>query len=479
MSHPSPLSVRRRREATGRPPGPARARDPRRAALVGAALVVTLLAAGCGEDDGGPDGADGDAAARAPRAKLLHKVPSPAAKVRNAAGTMGMWTTDKHFVKADLGKIVGYPLDGGQAAWTVRLGGELCWSTPEATEDGMVAVLFKDPKDAAKGCTRVGLVDLNRGRLRWQREGKEDGSAQMFDEVTIGAGTVAAGGTSGTAGWTLGGRPLWAPEYERTCGVRGYAGEGDSLVAVRDCGSTDHPRLKVQTLDPRSRTPKSTFPLPAGTEYVHVVSVRPLVLAVDDGKAQGGSGVSEFLSVDDSGARGRLRGRIDAKGGKYGKYTADCPSSEITGCKQLAVDPKAGLLHLATEKPVGSGSDAENSLVSFDLKTGEAKGTVEGTEAGELIPMGLDGSGKVLAYQKSDMFDERGGGVWRLDPAGGTKKQLLQNASETYKVESDMEIGENRYRYAEGRLYLGADEITSPSAGSKAPPLAAVFGRAG
>lgn len=301
----------------------------------------------------------------------------------------------------------------------------------------------------------------------------------MFDEVTIGAGTVAAGGTSGTAGWTLGGRPLWAPEYERTCGVRGYAGEGDGLVAVRDCGSTDHPRLKVQTLAPRSRTPKSTFPLPAGTEYVHVVSVRPLVLAVDDGKAQGGSGVSEFLSVDDSGARGRLRGRIDAKGGKYGKYTADCPSSEITGCKQLAVDPKAGLLHLATEKPVGSGSDAENSLVSFDLKTGEAKGTVEGTEAGELIPMGLDGSGKVLAYQKSDMFDERGGGVWRLDPAGGTKKQLLQNASETYKVESDMEIGENRYRYAGGRLYLGADEITSPSAGSKAPPLAAVFGRAG
>ncbi|MDJ1138138.1 hypothetical protein [Streptomyces iconiensis] len=179
--------------------------------LTGAALTTALVLAGCGADDkdgaGGREG--GGTGASAPAAKLLNRVPQ--AEVREMAGAKGMWTTERNFVKADLKKIVGYPLDGGKPRWQVPLGGEICWTSPEVSPDGFVAVVFKNDKDDPAVCTEVGLVDLKRGKLRWQRQALEDGSAQMFDEVTIGGGTVAAGGTSGTAGWTLGGRRLWAP----------------------------------------------------------------------------------------------------------------------------------------------------------------------------------------------------------------------------------------------------------------------------
>lgn len=163
----------------------------RRAVFAGTALAVTMVLSGCGSDE--QDGASGEGASEsAPQAKLLNKVPM--AKVSEMAGAMGMWATDKNFVKADLKKIVGYPLDGGAAQWTVPLGGELCWSSPEPTKDGLIAVVFENDKEDPAVCTEVGLVDLKRGKLLWQKQAMEDGSEQMFDEVTIGGGTVAAEG---------------------------------------------------------------------------------------------------------------------------------------------------------------------------------------------------------------------------------------------------------------------------------------------
>lgn len=442
--------------------------------LAATAMAAALLVSGCGPEESG-SGGDKAAADAASEAELTHQVPM--AKVGEMTGSMGMWTTDKHFVKTGLKKVVGYPLDGGRPAWTVPLGGKVCWSSPEPTKDGLVAVVYENDKKDPSVCTEVGLLDLDQGRLRWHKQAPRDASATMFDEVTVGGGTVAAGGTSGSAGWTVGGRQLWGPSSEEKCPADGYAGFGDKLVAVRDCGTSDHPRLKVQTVNPRTRAADSTYALPAGTEHVHVVSADPLVLAADDGTAQGGSGTSRFLSVDTSSTRGRVLASIGAKGGKFGKYNVECPATKVTDCRQVAVSKQAHSLYLGTEEPVEAGSDARNGIVAFDLRTGKQTGAADGTDSGELAPMGLDAHGDVLAYQKANTGSEKGGAVWRLDAATLKKAPLVHNEDSACKTEASFDIGASRVRYTAGRLYLGHDDISKPSSGPA--PLAAVYSTKG
>ncbi|MET8685758.1 hypothetical protein ABZV77_16205 [Streptomyces sp. NPDC004732] len=451
----------------------------RRAAIFGAALAAALVVTGCGADEkdsgnGGEGG--GGSESSAVDAALLGKVPTP--EVSEMAGAMGMWTTEKNFVKAGLKKISGYPLAGGKAEWEIPLGGEVCWSSQQATEDGLVAVLFQNDKDDPAVCTEVGLVDIDKGKLLWQKQGLDSyGSRQMFDEVTIGGGTVAAAGTSASAGWTTGGKPLWSPAAteDEKCPAKGFAGEGEKLVVVRDCGDTDHPKLTLQTVDPATRAVKSSYGFAPGIEDAHVVSADPLVVAVDDGDSPGGSGITEFLSLDDSAARGKLLATIGTTGGKYGKYDAECASTNVTNCSQLAVDKKTGTLFLGT-RDAGPGSEGDNDVVALDLKTGKKKGTTQGTDEGALIPMGVDEGGKVVAYQEANIVGEAGGAVWRIDPATFEKTKVLQNPGRSYEMEARFET-DRRLLFAGERLYLGADHVSEPSDVYKEKqPLAVVFG---
>ncbi|MEU7578169.1 hypothetical protein AB0B50_11255 [Streptomyces sp. NPDC041068] len=450
----------------------------RRAAIFGAALAAALVISGCGSSDEDDNGGGGDAGSRdsAADSALLGQVPTP--KVSEMAGAMGMWTTEKNFVKAELKKISGYPLAGGKAEWQIPLGGEVCWSSPQATKDDLVAVLFQNDKEDPAVCTEVGLVDLNKGKLLWRKQGLDGyGNRQMFDEVTIGGGTVAAAGTSASAGWTTGGKALWSPATteDEKCPAKGFAGEGEKLVVVRDCGDTDHPELTVQTVDPATRAVKSAYAFERGVEYAHVVSADPLLVAVDDGDSPGGSGITDFLSIDDSGARGKLLGTIGTKGGKYGKYDAECQSTSVTDCAQLAVDKKSGTLFLGTRK-AGAGSEGDNDIVAFDLRTGKKKGTAQGTDEGSLIPVGMDEGGKVVAYQEANVVGESGGAVWRIDPATYKKTKVMQNPGRSYEMEARFET-DRRMLFAGERLYLGADHVSEPSEVYKEKqPLAVVFG---
>ncbi|MEV0443959.1 hypothetical protein AB0I84_25710 [Streptomyces spectabilis] len=447
----------------------------RLAVRAGSVLAAALVLSGCGGDGGDSgSGEGGGAESAAAEAKVLAEVAQP--KVGEMAGAMGMWTTDRHFVKAGLKKISGYPLAGGKAAWEVPLAGEICWSSQTPTKDGKVAVVFQDDKKDPSVCTEVGVVDIEQGKLLWRKQGADaSGTSEMFDEVTIGGGTVAAAGTGASAGWKLDGTPLWKPSDE-PCDTVGHAGDETKLVVVRDCGDTESPRPKVETVDPGTRAVKSTFALPRGTEYVHVVSVDPLVLAADDGDAQGGSGISRFIAVDDSAARGKALSTIPADGGEHGKYEAECPATEVTGCAQLAVSKERNALYLATRDPASSASAARNDLVSFDLRTGKQLRRAPGSDAGRMVPIGLDEGGRVLAYQEASIVGEEGGAVWRVDPATLKSTKLLQNPSDSYETEARFE-SDRRLLYAGGRLYLGADHVTEPSTVYKTPqPLAVIFG---
>ncbi|MBA0051560.1 hypothetical protein E0L36_11840 [Streptomyces sp. AJS327] len=461
---------------TGMPPGPPAPPSPggsgsKTGVIIGVVLAVALVIGGGVWFLAGGDGGDDGGETAASEGKMLHSVAMP--KVNDEIDAMGMWTTRKNFVKTGDKEIVGYPLKGGKPSWKIPFKGDICWTSPQVTKAGLAAVLFKNGTSGDAECTQVGLVDFDSGKLRWQkRVADEWGDAMDFYEVTIAGNTVAAGGVSGGAAWSVEGRQLWKPTGDEKCEDRGYAGDEKTLIAVQRCGDGDPPVHRVQTLDPSNRQVKSSFIAPRGTEYVHVASVSPLLIAVDSGDAEAGSGVTDFLSIDDSGPRGKVQGRVDVleKG-----YETDCPSTNVDGCTQFAYGKKSQTLYLSTDKTAEGQTNIGSRVVAIDMRTGKKKGQTELVEGIALIPFGVDEKENPLAYQQPTY--EEPGSLWQVDAGSFKKKKLLQNPASSHQAEYSMD-GDRRINYTGKRLYLGDDKVrrVSSESGGTARPLAMVFG---
>ncbi|MGW5447027.1 hypothetical protein [Streptomyces asiaticus] len=439
--------------------------------LIAGGVLAAALVSGCGsgDDDGGESGGSSKGA----QAKTLGKVAMP--KVGKEANTMGTWVTDSTFVKGDVNKLVGYSLDGAKSKWRIPLGGQLCWASPHMTKDGLTAILFRDGAGEDALCTKVGLVDLNKGKLVWQKKGSDsEGNAGVqFDEVTIGGGTVAAGGTGGGGAWSLDGKPLWKPAYLADCDDDGYAGGDDKIVAIRGCDTEDSStkRLEVQTVDPRTRDVKSSYKLDEKVEYAHVISTAPLVVAVDTGDSDAGTGTTDILTIDDSGKQGKLLSTIDvlAKG-----YQPNCPATSVEGCTELALDKASSTLYLSSEVDVDHGGPGER-ISGLNLKTGKETGKTKMAESRSLIPVQTDDDGSLIAYLGS-MYSEAGG-VVRIDPKSFAMDTLQTHPDDMKDVESDMDTyGDCTMIYTGKKLYIGDSRASRPSSDSSARPLAIVFG---
>ncbi|MER8157320.1 hypothetical protein [Streptomyces sp. NPDC094472] len=467
----------------------------RMAIIVSAVVAVALIIGGgiwfATKDDGGGNEAKGkdtqssqgssssgstgggDKPAKTVDAKLLNKVPMP--KVSDQITVEGMWVTDDTFVKADVYKIVGYPLSGGTAKWTIPLDGAVCWSSDHLTKDGLTTVLYQEAKPSAKdkypGCTEIGLLDLKNGKMLWHRNVKEGDEKVRFDEVTLGGGTVAAGGTSGGAAWSTSGQALWKPKSGEQCSDDGYAGGEDKLVAVRRCGDYDNPQIQVQTLNPKTGAVKSAYKVSQGIDYVHVASTDPLVIGLDAGDSTG-SAVSDFLSVDDSAKTGKVRGKI---GTENGKYDAKCESTNVEGCRKFAVSKSANTLFLGSEDRTDSSAATANEVVAFSLANGKPIGKTDGVKGAALTPLGLDENGSVLAYQESTW--EAGGAVWQIDPKSYAKTKLLQNPVASHEMESKFSPSYSEIIYSGKHLFMSDVYATKPSGTyDKDDPLAIIFG---
>ncbi|QLH24285.1 hypothetical protein [Streptomyces sp. Rer75] len=421
------------------------------AALVAGGLV--LLSA-CGDSDDG--GKDGGSSSQGAQAKTLGKVSMP--KVTKDTNAMGMWVTGKNFVKGDIDKIVGYSPDGAKTDWTIELDGEICWASPHTTEDG------------------AGL-DLNKGKLVWQKEGTdtEGNDGVDFDEVTISGNTIAAGGTSGGGAWSLEGKPLWKPEYIADCDDDGYAGGDGKLVALRGCSSvgSSTETLEIQTVDPTTRKVLSSYKLDGEFERAHVLSTAPLVVAADTGDSDGGSSVTDILTIDDSAKQGKLVNSIDvlAKG-----FQPDCPAVNVEGCKDLALDKKSSTVYLSSEVDVDDGGPGEK-ITGVNFKTGKQTGRTKMAESRSLTPISTEKDGSLIAYQGS-MYSEAGG-VVRIDPKTFEVTQIQKNPDAMKDAESGMETyGDARMVFTDKKLYLGSDTATRPTSDSRGRPLAVVFGTA-
>lgn len=407
-------------------------------------------------------------------ARLVNKLPMP--KVDDQVTVEGMWTVGDTFVKAGVNKIDGYPLDGGAAKWSIPLAGAVCWSSDHVSKDGLTAVLYQETKptkeDKYPSCNQVALLDLKNGKMRWHRDVGDGDEKVPFDEVTFGGGTVAAGGTSGGAAWSTSGTQLWKPQPTDDCEDRGYAGSETKLVAVRQCGQYDNPQIQVQTLNPKTGAVKSAYKVSQGIDYVHVASTDPLVIGLDAGDSTG-SGVSDFLSIDDSAKAGTVRAKISTENGKY---QAKCPSTSVEGCRQIAVSKSAGALFLGSEdRNSYDSTTTANEIVAFSLSTGKPVGKTDGVKRAAMTPLGLDKDGFVLAYQEST-FDE-GGAVWRIDPKSYEKAKLLQNPADSGEMESKFSPSYSEIIYSDQRLFMSTVYADKPSGSyDKDDPLAIIFG---
>lgn len=416
------------------------------------------------DDKPAPDGEGKEKPGASTKSKVLFKLPAP--KVKESVASMaGSWITDKAYVKSGLKEVVGYDLDSGAELWKIPLPGEVCAGSKHVTKDNKTAIAFAGPAEAGKKytpCTEVGMIDLSGGKLLWQKSVKDGDRKVTFSEITIGGGTVAAGGTGGGAAWdAASGKLLWKPEENvEQCRDVGYAG-GEALATVRQCGPYDAAVVSIEYLNPKDGTPLAKFKMPSGVDRASIVSTKPLVAAADVGDTAGdGSGITDFFSIDEK--TGKLRAKIAADAEKYAPRCRD-----TEGCSQLAVGN--GKIYVPTEEHPGSGDDGArtNEIVSFDLATGKL--TADRIDAGErytLDPIRMDG-GNLIAY-KSAPFSKAG---QVLSVNGGSMKStvLMENPANdsVIDVESKFSPDTAEYRFANGRLFMAAVLMSEPREGDE------------
>ncbi|MCT9079914.1 PQQ-like beta-propeller repeat protein [Streptomyces fulvoviolaceus] len=371
--------------------------------------------AGGGTDDKGGD--SGGAVQKASTvSKVLFRVPAPAVENVGTVSTTGSWLTDTVYAKTGIAEIVGYDPDNGTELWTIKLPGPVCQGSDHVTDDNRTAITYQPAMPTEEtpsyGCSRIAAIDLDAGRKLWTRTVDSGDGPISFGNVTVGAGTVAVGGTGGGAALDLAsGEQLWAPKPSDTCYDAGYGG-GPKLVAVRVCGTSGVREIHVQTVDPTSGKVISAYEMPAGLGFGRLVSTDPLVVG----------GASDLFSIDNR--TGRLRARIPAADGRY-----------VVGDDRI---------YLPTEE-----HDGTNEIVAIDLVTGKRIG--RRADAGDgytLLPLRMAGT-KLIAYKRPS-YDRGGQGGQIVSIDGGTFKEtvLLENLG---PLPDDSEI-----LYARGNLYVSA-----------------------
>jgi len=407
--------------------------------------------------------------------KVLFEVPMP--KVSDTMVTSGSWLTDKVYAKSGSAEVVGYNRDTGAKQWTIKLPGPVCQATKHTTTDGKTAILYEPAMPTtdkpSHGCSQIAALDLNTGTKLWTKTANSGDQPISFENVTVGANTVAVGSSDGGAAFDIStGKVLWSPKAT-DCYDAGYGG-GAKLVAVRRCGTYDSPTLHIQTIDPVSGKVLSDYKMAQGIEYASIVSTDPLVVAADVGDSAGdGSGVSDFFSIDNK--TGALRSHIPAPGKQY---AARCDGiTRVEYCAELAVGNDR--LYVPTEEHDGSGDSYSqtNEIVAFDLATGKQTG--QRADAGDgytITPLRMDGS-NLLAY-KSPPYN-KGGQVVSIDGTSFKETKLLENPStETVRsTETTFLPDYAEILFSEGHLYMSAvyaDKASSSSTGDK--DLAIAFG---
>ncbi|EDY42832.1 secreted protein [Streptomyces sp. SPB074] len=392
----------------------------------------------------------------------------------------GSWLTAKVYAKTGISEINGYDAVAGNRLWNLKLPGPVCSASSFQSEEGLTAVLHKSvrPTAAEYGqCDKITVFDLATGKTVWTKSvGSGEGSA-IFNEVTVGAGTVAAGGSRGGYGWDLqSGDQVWSPKPGDECFDLGYQG-GSGLAVIRKCTvNTDQEQLYVQRLDPKDGSVSSEYKMPPGIDYAHILSVSPLVVGADvNDAASDGSGVSDFFSIDARTGKLRARWPVDAK-----TYDTRCGATAVTGCDNFAIGNDR--LYVPTEEHQGKkeGYSTTNEIVAFDLATGKLTGQrMDAGEDRELRALRMDGP-RLLAYRTGPY--DKGNEVVSIDTKTLKSEVLLRTPDEKRsRATTGLFLHDfSEILFGNGRLYYGQtmpEEVKKPlEADDGIPYLAMSFG---
>ncbi|MFM9371661.1 PQQ-binding-like beta-propeller repeat protein [Streptomyces sp. Da 82-17] len=422
--------------------------------------------------ESGPSGGGDEKVPSDPAAQVRFQLPAPKVPADTTLSVKGSWLTDDVYAKSGPSKIVGYGPEDGKELWTLPLSGPTCAGSRQVSDDGLAAVVFEAAgKKEYNGCSQIAVFDTKTGDKLWQKSVSDGGDKADFQEIVISGQTVAVGGgTDGGAAFDLkSGKPRWTPKPSDTCKDAGYAG-GEQLVAVRECGSYDNPRVEVQLIDPESGTPKWTYKLPAGIDNAKVMSTKPVVFGVDSGDITA-TGVTDIFALDEA---GKLRSKA-ALGER--EYQFDCDVNMVQECSGVAVGNDR--VYVPTAQHQGSGDyGMTNEIVAFDLATGETVGPkADAGERYQMLPLRMDGN-NILAY-KVPPYD-KGGQVVTIDPKTMKQTVLLENPAQ-----EDIRDAETQYSlpdgaemlYGDGGLFISDKLMSKPSAAdTRKRHLAVVFG---
>ncbi|MET9364514.1 PQQ-binding-like beta-propeller repeat protein [Streptomyces sp. NPDC006632] len=412
-----------------------------------------------------------------PEGKLLFHQFAPKA-ISATDRVAGEWATDKVYAKAGFKDITGYDRASGAQLWKLPLPTPECATTLQSTADGVTVIAYDDEKkptfEGTGVCSNIAAFNITTGKMLWHTStpvygisADGTGDAHLFvQEIAISGGTAAAGSaTDGGAAWDIAtGKLLWKPTAGAdNCRDDGYAG-GPALVAVRRCGDVDRPSLSVQTLDPATGQPLSTYKVSSAFRDVHVLSAKPLVIGGYPGGDSSGAKVSDIYSVD---ATGKELAHITIPDEKY---AIDCKLEVGTCLGPLA---GGGKLFLPTAEHANVSPDVPghtNEFVAFDLATGQpAPGRVDAGDGGKLFPIRMDGD-NVIALRTPPVYGH--GEVVRIEGATMKKTVLMQLPNDDKVFNRAIEIYDYRnddLLYDRDRLYVGDrlmdksdDEIDGP-----------------
>ncbi|MGW0579261.1 outer membrane protein assembly factor BamB family protein [Streptomyces sp. NPDC002920] len=343
--------------------------------------------------------------------ELLRVDPPEAEGDTDFVQTYGTWLTPRHYASGAKDAVTGYDLTTGRLAWTVRLSGQLCGVSHDATSTGLVAVVFHATKDSRHShCTRFAVIDVNKGAKVWEKPLTDD-------SVGLGLGlNVAISDTVAAAGWPGGsaarststGAPVWnAPAAG--CTQEEHLG-GEQLLTLSFCESSAGPRFRVAQRDPRTGRATWKYEVPKA-RGAWLVSREPLVLGLL--RNEDGLDADQLVTVSDD---GRVRSTIDLGD----DYVAGC--GEVGGCHATVVAGNTAYL----------GSDAHsfatgNRITAFDLTTGKARRDFPAPDGSTLVPVRADGTALVAVQEAEPTTPAR---VLRLDPATGSSTTLLETRND-------------------------------------------------
>ncbi|MFC7220439.1 PQQ-binding-like beta-propeller repeat protein [Streptomyces polyrhachis] len=444
-----------------------------RAAILVSLVLAVLLVAGSGatawyltadEAPAGPAAgrtAEADAKPASVKGGQLIGTRQPDLGGDSTLGAHGLWVTERIVAKGEPYAVAGYDSVSGAEKWRLKLPGEICAAAPHASADGRTAVAFRERRPKHKSdyppCSQVALIDLGTGRKLWQDAGTDGDQPLNLDQVTVGGGAVAAGGTGGAIAWRLsGGEPLWQSQPGANCSEDGFAG-GAALIAVVRCGDYSKPQLRVEKVDINTKQPVWSYRLPNGTRYAQVLSTEPTVIGLTLGEA---SRTTDLLSLD---GQGRLRARISlgtaAHSSDATQYEPHCSFDPIESCRTFAVDDSHVYLPSAEHNsPTGDGRT--NEIVAFDLGTGRAGAKYDAGNGRTILPLRTAG-GKLLAYLTPTYKES--GSVVAIDTTDGSREVWLRLPDSQKDIANQLSPERDQAIFAYGRLYMGSSRISTRS----------------